>query len=148
ARALANQALAARRGGDFTEAERLAELAAKETDNVALPMEKSTLLLSLGRTFQEMVALDPAARERRLTRANQLLQQALANAQKSGSARAQSYAWGYLGQLYAADGQYEAALRQSRAAVFAAQRADAPDALFQWEWDSARAEKALNRPDE
>jgi CHAT domain-containing protein len=148
ASALANEAVAARRGGSSVEAERLAELAAKETDNVALAMEKSTLLLSLGRTFQEMIGLDPTARERRLTRAGQLLQQALTSAQKSGAARPQSYALGYLGQLYAADGQPEAALRLSRAAVFAAQRADAPDALFQWEWDSARAQKALNRPDE
>jgi CHAT domain-containing protein len=111
-------------------------------------MEKNTLLLSLGHTFQAMISVDPNARERRLTRANQLLQQALTNAQKSGAARARSYALGYLGQLYFADGQPETALRFSRAAVFAAQRADLPDALFQWEWDSARAQKALQRPEE
>jgi CHAT domain-containing protein len=54
----------------------------------------------------------------------------------------QTYALGYLAQLYAADDQDEHALTLVRRAAFVAQEARMPEALYRWEWHTARLLKA------
>ena len=61
--------------------------------------------------------------------------------------RAKAYALGYIGSLLEKDRWYEEALKWTREAVFAAQKANAPDALYQWHWQTARLLKATGNMD-
>ena len=73
-----------------------------------------------------------------LPQALKALEQALTVAEPLRDERAKSYALGYLAQVYEADGRHEEALRLTRKAVFSAQQANAPDAVYRWEWQSGR----------
>ena len=70
---------------------------------------------------------------------------AVAVAQAIGDDRAASYAWGYLGNLYEDEGRYQEALDLTRRAIFAVQHVQAPEALYQWQWQSGRVLKALGQ---
>ena len=50
---------------------------------------------------------------------------------------------GYIGSLYADELRWEPALRYARQAAFAAQSADADDALYRWQWQAAQALREL-----
>jgi len=64
-------------------------------------------------------------------------------ARASGDGRSESYALGYIGGLYEDEGRHEDALVYSRQAAFLAQSSDAPEALYLWQWQIARALRAL-----
>ncbi len=57
-------------------------------------------------------------------------------------ARATSYAKGYLGKLYMEEGRYEEALQLSRQAIFSIEKLQAPEILYQWQWQTGRILKA------
>jgi CHAT domain-containing protein len=59
-------------------------------------------------------------------------------ARETGDARTESYALGYLGELYMSQGRDEEALRLSRRALFLAQTERAPEALYRWQWQVGR----------
>lgn len=63
-------------------------------------------------------------------------------------ARAESYAWGYLGHLSEKQRRFDEALDLTRKAVFAAQKANAPETLYRWHWQTARVLKAQGKEDE
>jgi CHAT domain-containing protein/Flp pilus assembly protein TadD len=63
-------------------------------------------------------------------------------------ARAQSYAWGYLGELLEKEGRYSEALEFTRRAVLAAQKEDAPESSYRWQWQTARLLRMSGKPDE
>jgi CHAT domain-containing protein len=65
-----------------------------------------------------------------------------------GDSRTESFAWGYLGQLTERQGQYEEALSLTRKAVFGAQKANAPESLYLWHWQTARLLTALGKQDD
>ncbi|MBI4001295.1 MAG: CHAT domain-containing protein [Nitrospira defluvii] len=69
-------------------------------------------------------------------------------ATRLGDARAQSYAWGYLGSLLEKERRYAEALDFTRKASFAAQKVNAPESLYRWQWQTARLLKASGREDE
>ena len=104
---------------------------------------KADLLLGIGdlHAFPESGAADDAA-------AYSALQDALAVAKKSGDLRAESYANGFLGKLYEKRGRPADALELTRRAIFAAEQANAPDALYRWYWQQGRLQKSLARQDE
>ncbi len=58
---------------------------------------------------------------------------------------AASWAWGWMGGLYEDAGQLDEALELTRRAIAAADRADAPEALYLWQWQLGRL--ALARHD-
>ena len=58
--------------------------------------------------------------------------------QQMNDSRMVSYGWGYLGRLYEAEGQDQQALELTRRAIQAARDGNAPDALYQWEWQTGR----------
>jgi CHAT domain-containing protein len=62
-----------------------------------------------------------------------------------GDTRTESFAWGYLGQLTERQGQYEEALSLTRKAVFGAQKANAPESLYLWHWQTGRLLTALGK---
>ena len=69
-------------------------------------------------------------------------------ATRLGDARAQSYAWGYLGSLLEKERRYGEALEFTRKASFAAQKVNAPESLYRWQWQTARLLKASGKEDE
>lgn len=69
-------------------------------------------------------------------------------ATRAGDTRGQSYAWGYLGALRERERLPEEALAYSRKATLAAQRLNAPEALYQWQWQTARLLRAAGQEEE
>jgi CHAT domain-containing protein/tetratricopeptide (TPR) repeat protein len=66
------------------------------------------------------------------------LDEAIASARATGDARMLSYALGYRAELEAAAGRSGDALALSRDAAHYAQLAGAPEALYRWQWQTAR----------
>ncbi|MGH8614238.1 MAG: CHAT domain-containing protein [Gammaproteobacteria bacterium] len=95
--------------------------------------DKAYLLLALGRLAQ-------AANWDR--RAQEAFDAALAVSSRAKDRRAESYALGYLGQLYEQDGRFDAALELTRRAAFRAQGIDASEILYLWQWQTGRLLKA------
>ena len=69
-------------------------------------------------------------------------------ASNMGDTRTESFAWGYLGHMTEQQGQYEEALSLTRKAVFTAQKANAPESLYLWHWQTARLLTALGKADD
>ena len=67
---------------------------------------------------------------------------------RTGDPRGQSYAWGYLGGLYEKAHRNPEALEFSRKAAFAAQKVNAPESLYRWQWQTARLLRAEGKEDE
>lgn len=67
---------------------------------------------------------------------------------ETGDHLAASYSFGYAGQSYEKNGQFQEALYYTRRAVFEAQQVSAPESLYLWQWQSGRIFRALNRPEE
>ena len=70
--------------------------------------------------------------------ARSLLESANGVARNVGDLRAVSHAEGQLGKLDEDAGRVEPALEHTRRAVFAAQQANATEALYRWQWQGAR----------
>ena len=72
-----------------------------------------------------------------------LLEEALAVAVKIGDSRAESFALGSLAEFYEAAGNLPRALEENRRAQFAAQKINASDSLYLWQWHVGRMLQAL-----
>ena len=103
--------------------------------------EQAHLLIHLGRSYAQLAEVHP---ERRLAlvRSVALLTRALEVAHGPAQARNRSYALGYLGELYERRGRWQEALDLTRRATLSALEADAPDALYRWQWQAARLQLA------
>ena len=119
--ALVNAAAAAARAGMTDKADALNAEALKQIEKLSASPEKAFLLVSAGTTDIE----------RNPTRAKQSFQAAL----EIGDHRNASYAAGYIGQLTGEVGW-------TQQAIFEAQQAQSPAALYKWEWQLARQLKA------
>ncbi|MBW2383279.1 MAG: CHAT domain-containing protein [Deltaproteobacteria bacterium] len=97
------------------------------------PLTRARVRLHLGRSYAKLG---------RGRRAAKVFEEALRDSQAAGSSRLESYALGYLGELYEEDARYEDALTLTRRALFAAQRAEAADGLYRWQWQLARIQRA------
>lgn len=69
-------------------------------------------------------------------------------AARTGDARGESYAWGYQGELLEKERRSAEALDASRKATFAAQKVNAPESLYRWQWQTARLLKADGKDEE
>ncbi len=152
AQALCNAAATAARANEFQEADDLNTQALQEINVLDSSHTKAFLLLTAGQTDRQIKLPNAQVAERlstqRLTlRAHQSFQQALEVAEKIGDHSVGTYALGYLGQLYEQDGQINSALALTQRAAFAAQQAQMPEALYRWEWQSARLMKAQGSTD-
>jgi CHAT domain-containing protein/uncharacterized protein HemY len=70
--------------------------------------------------------------------AAQILAMAVKNAEKIGDKRAQSYALGYLGELYEVSQQFGEAQKLTNQALMLAQASNAPDIAYRWQWQLGR----------
>lgn len=76
---------------------------------------------------------------RNTSEALRLLTAAADQARREHDTRAESFALGYLGAVAERFGDDDKALSYSRLAAARAAQADAPDGLYQWQWQAARA---------
>lgn len=145
ARALANGARVAAGSERPSRGAALLERARQLLDALAMSHDKAFLLIHLARTEGDLsraTGADPAGAR---LRAHELLQQALAVANLIGDARAASYALGFNAELYEQERRFEEALQLARRAAFRAQEAQSPEALYAWEWQTARVLAAQGR---
>jgi CHAT domain-containing protein len=71
--------------------------------------------------------------------------QAVQVSQRIGDLRTLSYAYGYLGELYEREAQFQEALGLTRRALSCAQRSQAPESLYRWHWQSGRLLRTLGK---
>ncbi len=76
-----------------------------------------------------------------------MFNEAAGTARELGDLRTLSYALGYQGALDEATGRLTTALALSRQAALEAQRADAPESLYRWEWQAGRLLRRLGEED-
>ena len=138
AKARKNMADAAFAAQDYAGATRYADQTA--TAATALPdgREKAFLLLAVGQLLQKIFIDAPAHNNALRGQAFRLEQDAETIAEKSGDLRAVSFALGDQGALYEFEKRNDEALTLTRRAVFSAQQAQSPDALYRWEWQIGR----------
>ncbi len=142
AQALCNAAATAARAGDAPKAEDLNTQAIREIELLDASHAQAFLLLTAGQTDRQIKTTDTEPARRLKLRALQSYQRALEFAEKVHDRSIETYALGYQAQLYEQDGQRDIALALTRRAVFAAQQAQMPEALYRWEWQAGRLLKA------
>ena len=138
AQSLCNAAATATRAADFGNADELNSRALAATEKLDDSHTKAFLLLTVGQTDRQIKLSGTEETKRLMLRAYQSFQQASKIAEQIGDRPMETYALGYLGQLYEQDGQTESALQLTRRAAFVAQEAQMPEALYQWEWQTGR----------
>ena len=123
-------------------------LALEEQETLPDSFEKAQVLLNIGTLVLDLSSKHPSPPELLRTQAEESLQMARRIGERLQDNRTMSYAWGYLGELLEKEGRYEEALRMTRQSILAAQQAQAPESLYQWEWQTGRLFKAMHDPAE
>jgi len=140
--ALINVARTLNEKGQHQEAKDRLDQAVEKLQRVPPSHEKAYALIAIGLAYHELRAhLSDADGLSRTAAAR--FTEAARMAEQLGDARAASYAWGYLGHVSEIQGRYPEALELTRKAVLAAQRVQAPESLYRWQWQSGRLLKAL-----
>jgi CHAT domain-containing protein len=148
-RATANAAsVEARAGTDPAKAADLARTALDQAGALPDGHEKATILLSIGRAFEEIgkpktAGASPDAQS--FASAQDAYQKALIAG--AGDDLSTSYALGYTGHLYELEGQTGPALQYTRHAEFLAQRVRSPFAEYRWQWQIGRLLAAQGQTD-
>jgi len=148
ARAMANAAAALRQSGDPRGARVQLDTALGELRGLPPSHETAFALINIGLAFRDLRPSLPDASALLLLRAAGVLDEARSIAERLGDRRTASYALGYLGSLYEAEGRYEEALRLTQQATFAAQQVNSPESLYRWQWQAGRMLKKMGRIDD
>jgi len=145
--AAANGARAAVEAAQFEVAAAKLEAALAARESLADPSARAQLLTHIARTYALLGERDPAQQRSAIRRADETFRAALELADAAGSARLRSYALGYRGELYERQGRSADAVELTRRAIQAAEIADAPDALYRWQWQLGRLAAAEGQPE-
>jgi len=148
ARALINAATASSQNGQYKEAREWLDQAAEQIQSIEPSHDKAYTMITIGLAYQHLRASRPDLKETLLLKASELFSDAAALADRIGDPRASSYALGYLGSIYEGERRYDEALDITRRAVFAAQQAVSPEALYRWHWQTGRLLKVQGKPEE
>lgn len=122
----------------YNESQKQLDLAWTQIQTLDNSHEKTRLVLNIGLAYVRLgESLQPQQSE--LTRrAGEAFNQTAEIGRQMNDPRMVSYGWGYLGHLYEEEGQDQQALELTRRAIQAARDGNAPDALYQWEWQTGR----------
>ncbi len=142
ARASANLARARLNDGRYNEAARLLAQAQEKVNALHLTHDRAYALISIGRLYARLAAVPGAGSVEMERRAYKTFTDAVATAENANDQHALSYALGYMGELYENARRYEQAQQLTQQAMLAAQRVDAPAALYRWYWQTGRLLKA------
>ncbi len=142
ARASANLARARLNDGRYNEAARLLAQAQEKIDALDLTHDRAYTLISIGRLYARLSAVPDLSSNEMERNAYKAFNDAIATAESADDQRALSYALGYMGELYEKAKRYDEGQRLTQHAILAAQRVDAPAALYRWYWQSGRLLRA------
>jgi CHAT domain-containing protein len=138
AQALCNGATSLARSGETEKADHLNARALDRIERLPASHDKAFLLLTAGQTDGRIQSTGTNVSEQIKLRAHRSFQEAQAIASEQKDRVLETYALGYLGEMYERDGQLDAARQLTRRAIFTAQEAQRPEALYRWEWQSGR----------
>lgn len=142
AQALVNAARAADQGGDRNKLPSLLGEALAVTQMLPPGHDKAYSLIAIGQLYSlGETDIDSKASYR-------AFEQALSVAKKAGDRRAEAYAIGFLGKIYAQEKRYAEALDLTGRAIFIAEQLDAPEILYRQYWQKGRLLKALKRTED
>ncbi|ETX02193.1 MAG: hypothetical protein ETSY1_04450 [Candidatus Entotheonella factor] len=147
AKTLTNAATTAIRLGQPSEAKPWLDQALTHLQELDHTRDKAYGLLNIGLAYRDLRTALPARAHTLLRSAFTAFQNAADAALAIDDPRSSSYAWGHLGALYEQEHRHREALQLTRRAVFAAQRVNAPESLYRWQWQAGRLLAALNQPD-
>ena len=119
----------------------LARLVKKER----LLSKAETITLSLPDSYQKVYTLLNLASEHN---PQTLLPLSVDVSKNTGNLRVSSFALGALGKYYEQHQQYNEALLWTEKALSAAKKAEAPDSLYQWNWQAGRIFKAKGQKEQ
>lgn len=157
--ALVNLAAAYIKNSQFREAQHTLDKAFDKAKTLRNSPAKASGYLNIGLGYYDLLPPVEAPTLKRIStpstksesrlvqKARTSFEQAMKVAKQLGDVRTEAYAKGYIGSLLEKEGQYEEALKLTREAVFAAQKATASDSLYQWQWQTARLLKAMGNAD-
>jgi CHAT domain-containing protein len=129
-------------------AEQLNGEALKEIDRLENSHQKAFLLVTAAQIDRQIKPANRKDANLLLLRAQQSYQHAGEMARAMNDARIETYALGYMAELYEQDQQLDQAISLTRRAAFLAQQSGMPEALYRWEWQSGRLLKAQGKTDE
>ncbi len=138
-----NAAYAEAEAGNAGAAERLLREALEGADRLPETSETVNGLVSVGILLMKLE--DSASQSRPASRAlaYAVFERASRLVERIGDERGRAYALGYMAQLYEREDRFEEALRLTRRALFVAQRLNAPEALYLWQWQVGRLKWAM-----
>jgi tetratricopeptide (TPR) repeat protein len=142
ARALTNAAMALRHTTQTQESRAFLDQALEQTRSLNDSHDKAYGLIAVGLGYRDLRPQLPHDSVALLQLAGKTFTEAAAVAESTHDARAASYAWGYLGELYEEERRYQEALQLSQRAIAAIQNVQAPEALYLWQWQTGRLLKA------
>ena len=148
ARAYANTASALLEEGSAQAAAPELKAAVLQLEHAGASHETALTWTRVGLVSLELRDALPEARNELQLQAWGAMTQAAGMAERSGDMRAASYALGHLGKLYEDEHRYAEALDLTRRAVLAAQRVNAPESLYRWQWQAARLLQKAGSPEE
>ena len=100
--------------------------------------EKASILINIGLGFTHIRSYLPEIRDELLLESFNAINQARTVAKGIEDTYLLAYAQGYLGRLYEAEYRYSEAMDLTRSAIFSAQRLQASESLYLWQWQSGR----------
>ncbi len=147
-RAIINAGLAESLEGAFENAQGHFDQAWVQTRDLSPSHEKTRNLLSVGMGMRTLHRQRPEVAPEVWKRAAQALHEATQTARQTEDWKNESYAWGFLAEMYEEEGRHEEALKLNRFAVRASQQGEAPEAHYRWEWKTGRNLRHIGQNDE
>lgn len=148
ASAFTNAGTASMRDGEYKQAKELFDIALDQSRVLDNSHAKAYGLIKIGMAYSDIRPYLPESKDNLLLLASKTFNEAAVVAETIGDHRAESHAWGNLGKLYEEEHRYQEALQLTRRAIFTAQQINAPESLYQCQWQTGRLLKAMGKIDE
>jgi len=138
AQALINRAATAWRAGYSDQIKQLLERAEQNLNSCEDSTAKAYALINTALIYADLRSRSPEQAQELTLAAVNAYNRALAVTRDLNDQRTASYVYGNLAKLYENEEQYQEALELTQQAAFSAQHSNAPEALYQWNWQNGR----------
>ncbi|MCP4266424.1 MAG: CHAT domain-containing protein [Candidatus Brocadiaceae bacterium] len=142
-RTLINAAKASMLEGEYKQANGLLDKALEPCRGMIDSYDKAFGLINIGLIYHDLRPHLRESGDTLLLQASELFNEAATVAETIENYHATSHAWGNLGKLYEEEHRYQEALELTRRAIFAAQKVNALESVYLWQWQSGRLLNAL-----
>ena len=146
--ALVNAGKAARSAEQYAKAEAFFIEARPVIGLLPATHERAMALVGWGQGYADLAGKPGVTKADHVVRGAEGLEEAGTLATQLGDVRVATFALGYRGQLYEREGRHEEAMLLTRRALTFALQLDAPEALYQWQWQIGRISRAQGRLDD